>query len=73
MKEFRFYLNIPLNDFMAYYQGAAQDVVAVSAEGVRVKFPAYVLRPYLSGDGIYGEFVVACDEHNKFKSIRKVD
>ncbi|MDP6559493.1 MAG: DUF2835 family protein [Candidatus Binatia bacterium] len=45
----------------------------VHRSGARVQFPDYTLRSFLAGSGIFGEFVVACDEHNKFKSIRKVD
>ncbi len=73
MKEFRFNLYISLNEFMAYYEGVARDVVAVSDEGLTVRFPAYVLRPYLIGLGIRGEFILECDEHNKFSSIRRVE
>ncbi len=34
MKEFRFNLYISLDEFMAYYEGAARDVVAVSDDGL---------------------------------------
>ncbi len=73
MKEFRFNLYISLNEFMAYYEGVARDVVAVSDDGLTVRFPAYVLRPYLTGLGIRGEFILECDEHTKFSSIRRVE
>jgi hypothetical protein len=73
MKEYRFNLYIPLDEFMAYYEGAARDVVAVSDDGLKIRFPAYVLRPYLTGQGIRGEFILECDEHNKFSSIRRVE
>jgi len=73
MKEFSFNLNISWDEFMAYYEGVARDVVAVSDEGLTVRFPAYVLRPYLTGRGIRGEFILECDEHNKFSSIRRVE
>ncbi|MCZ6450102.1 MAG: DUF2835 family protein [Deltaproteobacteria bacterium] len=72
MKEFRFNLNISWDEFMAYYEGVARDVVAVSDEGLTVRFSAYVLRLYLTGRGIRGEFILECDEHNKFSSIRRV-
>jgi len=73
MKEFRFNLYIPLDEFMAYYEGAARDVLAVSDDGLTVRFPAYVLRPYLIGQEIRGEFIHECDEHHKFNSIRRVE
>ena len=73
MKEFRFNLHISWDEFMAYYEGVARDVVAVSDDGLTVRFPAYVLRPNLTGLGIRGEFILECDEHNKFSSIRRVE
>ena len=73
MKEFRFNLYISSDEFMAYYEGVARDVVAVSDDGLTIRFPAYVLRPYLIGLGIRGEFILECDEHNKFSSIRRVE
>ena len=48
-------------------------MVAVSDDGLTVRFPAYVLRPYLTGLEIRGEFILECDEHNKFSSIRRVE
>jgi len=73
MKEFRFTLSIPADEFLAYYQGVAQNVLTISVEGKSLQFPAHVLRPYLTDQGIYGEFVLQCDQRNKFKSIRKVE
>ena len=73
MKEFRFTLSIPAHEFLAYYQGVAQNVLTISVEGKSLQFPAQVLRPYLTDQGIYGEFVLQCDQRNKFKSIRKVE
>ncbi len=73
MKEFRFTLSIPAHEFLAYYQGVAQNVLTISVEGKSLQFPAHVLRPYLTDQGIYGEFVLQCDQRNKFKSIRKVE
>ncbi len=58
MKEFGFNLYISLGEFMAYYEGAARDVLAVSDDGLTVRFPAYVLTPYLTGQGIRGEFIL---------------
>ncbi len=73
MKEFCFTLAISVDEFMTYYQGIARNVITISEEGTTVQFPAYVLRSYLTDRGIYGDFVLQCDEHNKFKGIRKVE
>ncbi len=37
MKEFRFNLYISLDEFMAYYEGAARDVLAVSDDSLTVR------------------------------------
>lgn len=73
MKEFRFNLDIPVHEFMAYYEGVARTVYTVTVDGQTVQFPASVLRPYLTERGIYGEFILQCDEHHRFKGIRKVE
>ena len=72
MKEFYFSLSIPAEEYLAYYEGVASDVITTNNEGKHIKFPAYVLRPYLTNQGIYGRFVLQCDEQNKFVSIKKV-
>ena len=73
MKEYRFNLYISVDDFMAYYEGAARDVIAFSDDGLKIQFPAYVLRPYLTGKRICGEFILEYDEHNKFSSIKRLE
>ncbi len=57
---------------MAYYQGAAQNVVVDLANGLRVQFPAVNLRPFITHDGIQGEFILRVDAQNKLQSIEKI-
>ena len=45
MHEYRFRLSIPAQEYMTYYQGAAQNIVVDLANGLRVQFPAANLRP----------------------------
>ena len=60
-----------VKEFLPYYQGHAQSVIATTAQGVRVQFPAMHLRKYLTNSGIYGHF---CLEtlHSKFLSLNKI-
>lgn len=66
-------LNISPERFQAYYQGVVEYVVATASDGRTVKFPARVLRPYFSYQGVQGTFEITCDANMKFQSIRRTD
>ena len=66
-------LNISPERFQAYYQGVVESVVATSSDGRTVKFPARVLRPFLSYQGVQGTFEITCDGNMKFQSIRRIE
>ena len=65
-------LSITADDYLAHYQGAAKEVVALSQEGLTVRFPSNILQRFVIHDGIKGVFMIAFDNNNKFKEIRKV-
>ncbi len=67
-----FSLLIPVHEYQAYYSGIVQDVSVVTHNGLRINFPASALRPYISHDGIQGEFVIEFDENNKLITLQKV-
>ena len=54
-------------------QGAVRDVVAHSVDGRRIRFPAMILRPYVTHSGVQGCFQICFDEANRFKTIEKID
>jgi len=62
-------LNISPERFQAYYQGVVEHVVATATDGRTVRFPARVLRPFLSYQGVQGMFDITCDANMKFQSI----
>lgn len=64
-------LNINANDFIRLYQGVARDVVAISLDGRNVRFPAAILRPFVSHDGVQGRFVIEFDEAGKFVAVNR--
>jgi hypothetical protein len=72
MREYRFHLSIPAHEYMAYYQGAAQDVVVELAGGFRVQFPAVNLRPFVTHEGVQGEFILRVDAQNKLQSFERL-
>lgn len=72
MQEIRFYLKLLFAEFLAFYQGAAREVVATALDGRTVRFPAAVLRPFVAHDGVHGMFVLRFDGANKFTELVRV-
>ena len=66
-------LNISPERFQAYYQGVVEYVVATASDGRTVQFPARVLRPFLSHQGVHGTFEITFDANLKFQAIRRED
>lgn len=64
-------LSISADEFLALYQGIARDVVAVATDGRRVRFPARILQPYVTHQGIQGRFVIQFDASNRFAGISR--
>lgn len=72
MHNVRFYLAIPADRYLAYYQGRVRYVITTSFDGRRVQFPASILRPFLTHEGVYGEFVLRYDQNRKLIGLDKV-
>ena len=72
MTQVRFRLELSTKEFLAYYQGAAGAVLARSVDGRWVRFPARVLRPYVTHAGIRGQFLLEFDADHRFRAIRKL-
>lgn len=68
----RFFINIPAEEYLHYYRGRAQDVVTTATDGRRIRFPARILRPYMTPGGVRGEFILWFDDNNRFLRIEKV-
>lgn len=66
-------LAIPAEEYQRLYQGVVRDVLAQSVDGRRIRFPAAILRPYVTRTGIYGRFRIVFDEQNRFNTIEKLD
>ena len=72
MPEIRVNLTISSEKYLSYYKGIADTVVTRAADGRKVKFPARVLRQFLTHDGIDGEFAIQFNKHHKFVGIKKL-
>lgn len=70
--EVRFYLHIPADVYLSYYQGRARDVLVTTDEGLKVQFPAGLLRPYVSRDGVRGAFRLRYDERRRLVGLDRV-
>ena len=65
-------LAISSTEYSRYYRGQASNVICKAKDGRTVQFPAAVLRPYLTHDGIFGEFNIEFSDQNKFLEIKKI-
>ncbi len=64
----QFHLAIPPEEMVKYYHGT-QWVYAQAVDGRRVQFPANRLQPFITRDGIYGQFQIAFDDQNRFVAL----
>ena len=69
----RFRLAISAEEYLAYYQGSAQIVVARSDDNKTIRFPASAIRKFVTHDGIFGCFEITFDENNKLIAIQAID
>lgn len=65
-------LNISYDEFEVVYRGSAKHVFANTMEGKSMRFPADILKPFLTRDGIQGLFRVKFDADHKFAGIYKI-
>lgn len=73
MSSIRFRLAIPAEEYLAYYQGSAQEVVARSDDNKIVRFPADAIRKFVTHDGVFGHFEITFDEKNKLIAIQSIE
>jgi len=72
VKEIIVSLLISADEYQRLYQGTVKDVVTNAQDGRRVRFPARILRPFVSHEGIRGHFMIRFSEDNKFHSITRL-
>ena len=72
MREMRFSLNISSKQYLDYYRGFIKQVVTTSYNGQRLQFPASALQPFVTRDGIRGNFRILYSDQNKLIRIERV-
>lgn len=61
------------DEYQRWYQGSAKNVHATTVDGRSVQFPAPILRPFVTREGIRGRFRIQFDGKNRFQAIEKID
>ena len=69
MKQISFSLQLTPRQVEEYYRGRARHVVAEAADGRIIQLPIKVLHPFISKQGIQGDFLVTTDDENRFLKI----
>lgn len=69
MKQFSLSLKLTPRQVEEYYRGRAKQVVAEAADGRIIQLPIKVLHPFISKQGIQGDFLVTTNDDNRFVKI----
>ncbi|WP_075187516.1 DUF2835 domain-containing protein [Teredinibacter haidensis] len=75
MSEVAVYLSLRISaeEYQKLYAGVAKSVYARALDGRRIRFPANILRPFVTRTGIDGHFAIYFDGQNRFTRIEKVE
>lgn len=72
VEELTFSLALPAQRWLRFYQGTARAVIVRAHDGRTVQFPAHHLRPFVSREGVYGEFRLRVDGNGRLVSLDRV-
>ncbi|MBT5292689.1 MAG: DUF2835 domain-containing protein [Cellvibrionales bacterium] len=64
-------LNIASEELLKLYRGSAREVVATSLDGQKIRFPAEALKPFVTHNGVQGQFTLLVDANNKLIDLRR--
>jgi len=73
VNRYEFHLQISSEQYLDYYRGEVRSVVARTADGQTVQFPASLLQRFVTHDGIHGHFVLTCDKNHKNAELQRLD
>ena len=66
-------IKISSNQYLSYYQGKIKNISARSIDGRQVIFPANVLKPYVTSQGVSGVFKLNYDNKGKLESVDMIN
>ena len=65
-------LTISADEYLKLYQGKTTIVNATARDGRKVHFPANILVPFVTREGIHGSFCINYDANNRFQHIQRL-
>lgn len=65
-------LNIPEQELMKYYRDGITTVVARDIQGKVIRFPAGILRQFVTSSGVNGTFVIEYNQQGKLINIKNM-
>ena len=71
--EFYFTIFISYEKFSSYYQGYSDSVALTDAKGRHLQINAKYFRPFLTPNGIKGQFKLELDSNGKYKSLTRLE
>ena len=72
MPSAQFSIRIEAEEIEKYYRGEARSVIVKATNGLKIQFPANLLLPHISHDGVNGHFLLNYDERGKAQSLRRL-
>lgn len=73
MKTYEFHLRISSTQYLQYYRGAVQHVIARCTSGQTIQFPASLLQKFVAPGGISGKFRLTSDDNHKGLDLQRID
>ena len=71
MNHFFFNLALSAQEYLQYYRGSVNTVVATCMDGKTVQFPAGLLTPFVTDGGVRGSFVLTCGSDGKGARLKR--
>jgi len=72
MNRFVFNLNLSAQEYLQYYRGSVNKVVATCMDGKTVQFPAGLLTQFVTSSGVRGDFVLSCGDDGKGAQLKRL-
>lgn len=72
MPELTIELHLTAGQVESYYRGETRAIQARATNGQTVRFPASVLRKFVTFDGVHGRFLIEFDEQHKFVRLERL-
>ena len=72
MKQYTFNLRVSYERFLPIYQGDIDKIIVKDLTGLTIELAAKHLKPYLTPDGVNGQFKLLVDSRGKFQSLIRI-